>query len=164
MGLTNHEPNPELWVDLGLFGSRKADLNLLSQLGVRQLRVKRGHEDFKANINGTPILGSTMAPGDKKRPTSPHFRYKFYFVFMVNLSTYSGKKQHGCSSVYNWHGRQLLPSQCIHLNAIASWYIEHLTPLSVNITREKGGLNNYKIATGKAYFAWAYTLVIVAST
>ena len=78
-----------------------------------------------------------MAPGDKKRcPTSPNFGYKFYYMFMVNLSTYSGKKRL-LQRRDNWRERRLLTSQCIHFNAVASPYIEHLTPLSVNIIGEK---------------------------
>ena len=61
-------------------------------------------KNYMDNINKAPILGSTMAPDEKKRPTSPHFRYVLFFVFMVNLSTYSGKKQHGCSSVAYTNG------------------------------------------------------------
>ena len=58
---------------------------------------------------------------------------------MVNLSTYPGKKQHGCSSVGETFGMgdNYWPGQCIHLNAVASPYIEHLTTLSINITGEK---------------------------
>ena len=56
---------------------------------------------------------------------------------MVNLNTYSAKKQHGCCSIETIGvGDNCWPSQCIHLNAVASLYIEHLITPSVNITGE----------------------------
>ena len=104
-----------------------------------------------------------MPPGDKKRgPTSPNFRFKFYYVFMVEHIL--RKKSNTAVAAYKWRGRQLLPS--IHLNVIASPYIERLTPLSVNITGEKvvdlikqhvQCFIKYKniLRTGNAYFAYA---------
>ena len=57
-----------------------------------------------------------MAPEDKKHcPTGAGY------VFIVNLSTYSGKKQRDCHNIGDTIGvgNNCWPSQCIPLNAIA---------------------------------------------